>query len=158
MWADRLTFLEQRRAHDQMAFVRLGTSTAGLFAAVDATAWSFLRWHQPTSTPVMTLAGCVTATTTLRTSKKGQVMSRYFADASGTEMSDARGENPWAVTDERMHYVPCEACSGTGEIIISVGQHQCDTSSVLCSACEGYGMECVPHEPAGIEHTEELSK
>lgn len=83
MWADRLTFLEQRRAHDQMAFVRLGTSTAGLFAAVDATAWSFLRWHQPTSTPVMTLAGCVTATITLRTSKKGRkLMARYTVIAT----------------------------------------------------------------------------
>lgn len=56
--------------------------------------------------------------------------------------------------DERCRYVPCERCHGTGEIVISVGPHQCDTDAVLCSACDGYGMECVETDVAGIEHTE----
>lgn len=40
-------------------------------------------------------------------------MNRYFADASGTEMSDARGEDPWANDDELnlLDLLPDDICN-----------------------------------------------
>jgi len=58
----------------------------------------------------------------------------------------------------RLRYVACEACGGSGEIEVRpiVGPYDDPTpSAVLCAACEGYGMECVDTEGAGIEHTEQ---
>ena len=58
----------------------------------------------------------------------------------------------------RLRYVPCECCGGTGEIEVRpiVGPYEDPTTcAVICSACEGYGMECVETEDAGIEHTED---
>lgn len=59
----------------------------------------------------------------------------------------------------RLRYVPCEHCHGTGEIIYRDGEYRSgwpepNEYAVLCSACEGYGMECVETDDAGIEHTE----
>lgn len=70
---------------------------------------------------------------------------------------DAYGE--FASDDlARMRYVPCEHCHGTGEIEMrpTVGPYEDPTPhAALCSACEGYGMECVETDDAGIEHTEQ---
>ncbi len=73
-------------------------------------------------------------------------------EADGEKLRQLTGEDhgPFIVTG----YVPCERCHGTGEIIISVGSHQCDTDGMLCSACEGYGFTAEDCEIAGIEHTE----
>jgi hypothetical protein len=59
---------------------------------------------------------------------------------------------------ERMRFVACEACGGTGEIEVRpiVGAYEDPTPHhALCAACEGYGIECVETEPAGVEHTEQ---
>lgn len=56
---------------------------------------------------------------------------------------------------ERLRYVPCEHCHGTGEIIHGKPGEPWDDYASLCSACEGYGMECVETEPitmADLDH------
>lgn len=49
--------------------------------------------------------------------------------------------------DQRMRYVPCEHCGGTGEIVCGRPGEPWDDYAVLCRACEGYGTECVETEP-----------
>lgn len=52
----------------------------------------------------------------------------------------------------RLRYVPCECCGGTGEIICRDGEYRSgwpepNEYAILCSACEGYGTDCVVTEP-----------
>lgn len=59
----------------------------------------------------------------------------------------------------RLRYVACEACGGSGEIEVRpfVGPYDDPTPhGALCGACDGYGVECVETETAGIEHTEDV--
>lgn len=56
-----------------------------------------------------------------------------------------------AFRDERLRYVLCEHCGGTGEIIKGTLGEPWDDFGVLCSACDGYGMECVETEPVTID-------
>lgn len=56
----------------------------------------------------------------------------------------------------RLRYVPCEVCGGTGEIICRDGEYRSgwpepNEYAILCSACEGYGTDCVDTEPAEID-------
>ena len=59
---------------------------------------------------------------------------------------------------QRLRYVPCEHCHGTGEIVHGIDpRHAYDEPSeytTLCSACDGYGMECVETEPVTIDDIE----
>lgn len=76
-------------------------------------------------------------------------------EADGEKLRQLTGEDhgPFLIGHdfERLRYVPCEHCHGTGEIIHGIPpRHAYDEPSdyaVLCSACEGYGMECVETEP-----------
>ena len=52
---------------------------------------------------------------------------------------------------ERLRYVPCEHCHGTGEIVHGV--EPCEYTT-LCSACDGYGMDCVETEPVTLDDIE----
>lgn len=55
---------------------------------------------------------------------------------------------------ERLRYVACSVCGGSGEVDVRpiVGPYDDPTShGVLCSACDGYGMECVPTEPVEMD-------
>ena len=59
---------------------------------------------------------------------------------------------------ERLRYVQCDHCHGTGEIVHGIApRHAYDVPSeytTLCSACDGYGMECVETEPVTIDDIE----
>jgi len=79
--------------------------------------------------------------------------SQELADACGLTMADARDDD--GAAHERLRYVPCEHCHGTGEIIWRDGEYRSGwpepaEHSMLCSACEGYGRECVETEPVTI--------
>lgn len=61
----------------------------------------------------------------------------------------------------RLRYVSCEHCGGTGEIEVrpSVGPYDDPTPcAVLCSACDGYGMDCVETEPIEMDDLDDGSK
>lgn len=52
--------------------------------------------------------------------------------------------------DDRLRWVPCEVCGGSGEIIYSsphFGHRKPDEHAELCGACEGTGRDCVEVSP-----------
>lgn len=52
--------------------------------------------------------------------------------------------------DDRLRWVACEACGGSGEIIYGnphFGNQEPDEHSELCSACSGTGRDCVKVSP-----------
>lgn len=54
----------------------------------------------------------------------------------------------------RLRYVACAVCGGSGEIEVRpiVGSYDDPTPyGGLCSACDGYGMDCVPTEPIEMD-------
>lgn len=58
---------------------------------------------------------------------------------------------------DRLRWVACEACGGSGEIVRLAPGAQCqsDTYSELCAECEGTGRDCVETQP--VECDDELS-
>jgi DnaJ-class molecular chaperone len=66
---------------------------------------------------------------------------------------EARRRNE-AVEPNRMRYVRCETCGGTGEVEVRpiVGAYEDPTPHhAICAACEGYGMECVETDPVTLD-------
>lgn len=80
-------------------------------------------------------------------------------DPRGCDCSYCTGEGPQPGDRPPLEigsiYVPCEVCGGTGETIVGVSpRYAYDEPSdyaVLCSACDGYGMECVDAAPVTTE-------
>lgn len=62
---------------------------------------------------------------------------------------------------DRLRWVLCEACGGSGEIIHSnphFGYREPDQYNELCGACEGTGRDCVAVSPITVEDLDQLSR
>jgi len=56
---------------------------------------------------------------------------------------------------ERLRWVSCETCGGSGEIIRGEAP---DQSNELCGACEGTGRDCVEVSPTTVDDLDQATR